>query len=175
MMTEPPPPRDQMRYPGLDGLPHPAEIDVDGFFPDVLAHFVQLDAGGADAGVGHDDVQPAQLLDPAVDGGLQRVVVTDVDLVRDDAAVEAFDLSAVSARSSGVAAGAVESLERPADVDGDDVGALLGQPDRVAAALPARRAGDECNLALDPTGHHTPSLVGLGFLVRTGADKSLVS
>ena len=36
-----------------------------------------------------------------------------------------------------------------AEVDRDDVGALFGQPDRVAAALPARRAGDECDLSLE--------------------------
>jgi hypothetical protein len=30
-----------------------------------------------------------------------------------------------------------------ANIDGDDVGALLGQRDGVAAALPARRAGDD--------------------------------
>ena len=43
--------------------------------------------------------------------------------------------------------------ERLADVDGDDVGALLGQPHRVAAALAARGAGDERDLALEPTSH----------------------
>ncbi len=35
------------------------------------------------------------------------------------------------------------------DVDRDDVRALLGQPDRVAAALPARGAGDECDFPLN--------------------------
>ena len=43
----------------------------------------------------------------------------------------------------------VHAVERLADVDGDDVGALLGQPDRVAAALTARRARDECDLAFE--------------------------
>jgi hypothetical protein len=38
-------------------------------------------------------------------------------------------------------------------VDGDDVGALLGQPDGVAAALAAGRAGDECDFSLYPSGH----------------------
>ena len=33
-----------------------------------------------------------------------------------------------------------------ADVEGDDVRALVGQPDGVAAALPARRAGDHRDL-----------------------------
>ena len=39
----------------------------------------------------HDDVQPAQLLDPAVDRGLERVVVADIDLGGHDPAVEALD------------------------------------------------------------------------------------
>src|SRR6266496_6030316 len=34
-------------------------------------------------------------------------------------------------------------------VDGDDVGALLGEPHRVAAALPPSGAGNEGDLALD--------------------------
>ena len=51
-------------------------------------HLVQLDAGGADARVGDDDVQPPELLDAAVDGGTQRVEVADVDFGGDDAPVE---------------------------------------------------------------------------------------
>ena len=56
-------------------------------------------------------------------------------------------MSAVSSRSSEVDPGSGVCLDVPTDVDRDDVGALLGQPDRMAAALPARRAGDERHLA----------------------------
>ena len=59
-----------------------------------------------------------------------------------------------------MAAGAVESSNPRQMSIGDDVGALLGQPHRVAAALTARRPGDERDLALDPTGH--PTLLVLG-------------
>ena len=52
--------------------------------------------------------------------------------------------------------------DRPADVDGDDVGALLRQPHRVAAALPARRPGDECDLAFYTSCHGSLSFV-VGF------------
>ena len=45
----------------------------------------------ADAGVGDDDVQAAQLLDAGVDRCLQRVVVAHVDLGGVDAAVVALD------------------------------------------------------------------------------------
>ena len=41
--------------------------------------------------VGDDDVQPAELLDPAVDGGLERVVIADVDLGGDDPSVQRLD------------------------------------------------------------------------------------
>ena len=39
-------------------------------------------------------------------------------------------------------------VEPAADVDRDDVGALFGEPHRVAAALAARGAGDERDLAV---------------------------
>ena len=47
----------------------------------------------------------------------------------------------------------VHGVDLLADVDGDDVGALLRQPHRVRAALTARRAGDESDLAFDTSGH----------------------
>ena len=42
-----------------------------------------------------------------------------------------------------------DGLDVFAEVDGDDVGALFGQPNRVAAALAACGAGDECDLAFN--------------------------
>ena len=51
-----------------------------------------------------------------------------------------------------------------AQVDGDDVGALLREPDRVAPPLAVRRSRDEGDLALDPSRH-----VGiLSSCTRTG-------
>ena len=79
--------------------------------PDVFVHLVQLDPGGADAGVGHDDVQSAELLDTAVDRRLQRVVVPDVDLAVTMRRSRFSTMSAVSARSSGVATGSRRVLE----------------------------------------------------------------
>jgi hypothetical protein len=51
----------------------------------------------------------------------------------------------------------------PADVDRDDVGALLRQPHRVAPALPASRAGDERHLAVELPGHVPPLSFDSGF------------
>ena len=47
-------------------------------------------------------------------------------------------------------------LDGAADVDRDDVGALLGLPERVRTALAAPRARDERDLALEPTCHGSP-------------------
>ena len=60
----------------------------------------------------------------------------------------------VSSRSSRVAGSYWTQSVRPArDVDGDDVGSLVRHPHGVRAALPARRSGDEGDLAfeLDPS------------------------
>jgi hypothetical protein len=51
-----------------------------------------------------------------------------------------------------------------ADVDGDDVGALPRHRDRVCPTLPARRAGDESDLAVQLSGH-----VVLLFFCRAGS------
>jgi hypothetical protein len=47
----------------------------------------------------------------------------------------------------------VRMIDLLAQVDGDDVRALLGQPDRVAAALAAGRTGDERDLTLHSSCH----------------------
>ena len=88
---------------------------------------------------GDDDVEPAELGDAGLEGRLQPAAVAHVGLRRDDALPRLLDetggLLEVLRRRHRVADGG----EVLAPVDGDDVGALLGQPDRVAAALPARR------------------------------------
>jgi hypothetical protein len=47
-----------------------------------------------------------------------------------------------------------EACDRFADVDGNDVRTLLRQSHRMRAALTARRAGDERDLAFDSPGHN---------------------
>ena len=111
-------------------------------------------AAVADACVGDDDVQPAQLIDAGVDRCLERVVVAHVDLGGVDAAVVALD------QIRGLGQVLRCGQRDPAfgdnwltDVDGDDVGALFGQPHRMAATLAARRAGDESDLAFNTSSH----------------------
>jgi hypothetical protein len=83
--------------------------------------------------------------------GLARFEVTHVDSSRDDAPVETLDqircLVEVFRRCMRVA----EVVDRPADVDGDDVGVLFSEPDGVTAALPAGCPTDVRDLALDAT------------------------
>jgi hypothetical protein len=54
-----------------------------------------------------------------------------------------------------------------AEVDRDDVRALLRQPNRVAAALAPHRAGDEGDLALELSRH-----IFLPFAVRSSVGRS---
>ena len=94
-------------------------------------------AAVADAGVGDDDVQPAQLLDAGVDRGLERVVVAHVDLGGVDAAVVALDQIRGLGQILRCRQRNLHAVDLLTDVDGDDVGALFGQPHRVRCG-PAR-------------------------------------
>ena len=71
--------------------PHARQVDVDHVVPVVVVRLVQRVATVADTGVGHDDVEPAQLLHSAVDRFLQGGVVAHVDFGGHDAAVVALD------------------------------------------------------------------------------------
>ena len=137
---------------------------------------VECLAAVADSGVGADDVQSPELLDAAVDRGLERVVIADVDLGRDDAPVQLLD----EVRSLGEVIGRGRrdlrvAADRPADVDRDDVRALFSQPDRMTAALAARRAGDERDLALYPSRHDFPALVRRQRRHRADADPTITN
>src|SRR3954468_18559662 len=144
-----------MRHCGLHRLPHTTEVDVDGLVEDVLAHLVQLHAPGADACVGDDDVEPPELLDAAVYGGRQGLEVTHVDFGRDDAPIQVLHHVRGFGEVLRRGRGRGRVVEAAADVDRDDVGALFGKPDRMAAALAPGGTGDERDLVLDPSGHGT--------------------
>src|SRR5437588_8222214 len=143
-----------MRHSRFHGLPDATQVDVDHGGPVGFAGLVKRLAAVADAGVGDDDVQPAELLDAGVHRGLERVVVTDIDLGGVDAAVVSLDqvggFSQILRRGGGDQIHGVDLL---ADVHRDDVGAFLRQPHRVRTALTTGRTGDERNLAFDSTRH----------------------
>jgi hypothetical protein len=101
-----------------------------------------------DAGVCGHDVEPAEFGDPVVERRLQPAVVPHVGLAGDDAAVERLDLLDRLGQVVRCRHREGDGVDLRDDVDGDDVGALLGQPDGVAAALTPGGPGDEGNLSL---------------------------
>jgi hypothetical protein len=128
-----------------DRVPHSGQVGVQRVLPDRGRYLVPA-LHGADAGVGADDVELAKLRDAVVNGGPQRAGVAHVGGDGDDPAVELLDgldrLAQVGVGGHAVANRRVVT----ADVDRDDVGALFGQPHRMAAALTPRRSGDERDL-----------------------------
>ena len=142
--------------PALTVFHTPREVNVDHVGPVAFAGLVQRRATVADARVGDDDVQPAQLLHAGVHRGFQRVVVAYVDFGGVDAAVVALDQIRGLGQILGGGQRNPNAVDLLADVDRDDVGAFLRQPHRVAAALAACRAGDERDLAFNSAGHRLP-------------------
>src|SRR5690349_10239048 len=148
---------DQMWHSGLHGFPDSGEVDTDHVVPVMLGGLVQRLAAVANAGVGDDDVQPAQLLDTVVHGFLEGVEVTDVDLGGDDPAIEAFDqIRSLRQVVRGGRCNLRVRGDRAADVDRDDVGPLSGESHCVAATLSACCAGDEGDLARYSSCHDPP-------------------
>src|SRR2546426_3317220 len=80
-----------MWHTGFDGVPDAGQVDVDHVCPVVLTGLVQGRSAVADSCVGDNDVESAQLLNTAVDHGLERVVVAHVHLGGHDAAVLCLD------------------------------------------------------------------------------------
>ena len=56
--------RDHGRYRGLHSVENAGEVDVDDVAPAVVTGL-----HGSDTGVGHDDVEPAELVKPRLQGG----------------------------------------------------------------------------------------------------------
>jgi hypothetical protein len=94
-----------------------------------------------------------------VDALGQRLEITHAGLDRHGRASKPFDqrdgLGEIGRRRHRVR----HAFDLPADVDGDDVRALLGQPHRVTAALSARGACQQRYPAVD-SAHMVPRLVG---------------
>ena len=112
-----------------------------------------LDAGVAE--LGKLDIVSANA---GIEDRLERLRVAHVGFPGEDPSVECLDrrdrLGQVGLGGQAVA----DARDVLADVDRDDVGALLGQPDRVTAALTPRGPGDEGDLACYPSSHGDSSL-----------------
>nr|WP_281174621.1 metalloregulator ArsR/SmtB family transcription factor [Cryptosporangium arvum] len=81
--------------------------------------------------------------------GFQRGQVTHVGRPRDDAPVERFDQPDRFGQVVGPSHRIPHRADLAAEIDRDDVRALLGEPDRVTAALPPCGTGDERDLAVE--------------------------
>jgi hypothetical protein len=99
-------------------------------------------------------IEPPRFRHPVVDCLAQTLEIASVDDRREDAAARRLHQPRGFGEILGsrrVVAHTGRQLSR--DVHGDDVGALVGHPDGMGAALAARRSGDERDLALEPPGH----------------------
>ena len=149
MMQPPSPGSIRIGHGRLERVPRPDDVDVDHRAELLLGELPQ-EPVGADAGVCDDDVEAAELRPRP---RRPRPAARPCPSCRpegDDPASELLDeldgLGEVVLRGALVA----HRRERLADVDGDDVGALLGQPDRLGAALTPCRTRDERDFALEP-------------------------
>jgi hypothetical protein len=100
----------------------------------------------------------AQLRHPLVDRPAERRRVAHVRRARHHAPPHGSDALHGLREVVGSREPVLHRVGLRADVDRDDVGALLREPDRVAATLPARRAGDERDLPVEAT--HGPNPTG---------------
>jgi hypothetical protein len=142
----------QVRQRRVDGVDDADPVRVEHVGPGLQGIFALL---ADDAGVGDHDVKLAELGDAAVDRLHQLRPLAHVGLHRDHPAVQRLDQAGGLLQV--VRAGQVvgQTVDVVADVDGDDVRALLGQPDRVAPPLAAAGPGDEGHFALDASHAYT--------------------
>src|SRR5271154_3614227 len=118
-----------MRLGGHDGVPRPKHVDLDDV-AELLAPATPV--GGPhrdDAGVGHDDVQPAELTNPIVHRALQRRTVPHVGLRRVN--VTAYRLDFLYRLVEVVKCGqwVRDGVDIGANIDGDDIHPTLGELD----------------------------------------------
>jgi hypothetical protein len=130
-------------------VPYTGDVDVHQVLPGLLGYLVRSVAEREDARVRDDGVEATQLRHALVHGMLQCLGVAHVGLRGHDPPVAflylPYRLVEVLMRGSGVEG--PHAVDLRAEVDSDDVRALLGEPDRVAAPLSSCRAGDERDLA----------------------------
>jgi hypothetical protein len=112
-----------------------------------------------DAGVVHDDVEAPEGVDRLLDHLLRRVPVAHVGAVHDRLAARCLDLVDDLLRRGRVGAGAVAVAT---EVVHDDLGALLGEHERVLAPDATPGAGDDGHSAFTHACHVRCSLSTLG-------------
>ena len=135
-----------------DSVHHAQEVDVGGV--DEM-HRIELlaERHRQDSRVGHHNVKLAEVRDTRLEHVAQLVAFADVGDPGEHAAAEFLDrplhLGEIIGRRERVGI----RVDVAADVDDDDVGALLGHRERVCPPLTTRPARDESDLALEPSSH----------------------
>ena len=99
-----------------------------------------------DAGVVHEHVEPAERVDRGADDVLGALEVGDAVVVGDGLAAALVD--DVDDLVGGALVGAFAG-DRAAEVVDDDLGAVVGEHDRFAAADAVARSGDDRHLAVE--------------------------
>lgn len=158
---------DHRRNRRLDGVIHTGQVDVDDVVPTVgRGH-------RGNAGVGHHDVHPAQLVEAGLQGSAQRHRVTHIGLLGHDARTGVFDQLDRGRQVLGVRERIGHAVDLLAQIDSNDVGSIGGQAQGVGAALAAGRAGDQRDLALQASARrprcHGRNWPLLGSPAGTGA------
>ena len=160
MTMAPPSPCSQHRgQRGLDREVNALQVDVDGV--DKRRDVQPLLARRRkDARVGQDEVEPAELRHAVGDDFLEPFEVANVGLLGHDAAASLLDEvdRLVEILTGGHRIG--DAVDLCTQVERDDVGAFLGETNRVAAALTACRARDEGDLPLELSCHDAPHYGG---------------
>jgi hypothetical protein len=102
-----------------------------------------------DAGIGDDDVEPAEGPQSLVENRGNGIAVANVALPGKNSAATVLNQSHGGGQVVDSCPGVVGRLELCADVDRDDGGAIGGKLDRVRAPHPTCGPGDKRNLAVE--------------------------
>ena len=141
-----------MRSGDLTGAPYTGEIDIDHGLPRRLGQ-LRREPARRDTRCRADNIEPAERRDTTIGSLSQRIGVPDVDDVSDDPAAGFADESRGLVEILWRRCRHRHGLDGSTDVECDDVGALLGEPHRLGPSDPPGRAGDQCDLSCQSTGH----------------------
>jgi hypothetical protein len=101
-----------------------------------------------------DHVEPAEPFDAAVGRRPHGLHVANIDDLGDDPATHVGDQPRRLVEIPRRGGRDDDRVHRTADVEGDDVGALLREPHHLRAPDPPGRAGDQRDLAVEPSLRH---------------------
>ena len=130
------------------------QVGVDQLLPNLVADLVQR-PGADHTGVGHHDVEAAQVFDRLLDRGTNLRRVAHVDRHRQAAPTQLFNELGRLAQVLLGAEGVGQASHRSGRVGGDDVRAFGRQGQRMCAALAASAAGDQRDPSVQGT-HNRP-------------------